>query len=338
MKVSIIGATAYTSRDLIKLLARHPQVEIVHLGGRREGHPAISEIFPELRGICDMPVTGMEPSDAPVRPDLAFFTLPHGVAHGCVPAFLAAGVRCIDFSADYRFDDLKVYEEWYGKHGDPGNVGAAVYGLPELTRSRVAEADLVANPGCYPTSVALGLAPLAADGLIEPSDIIVDSKSGVSGRGNKPDRGSMYCECNEDVRAYNVSGHRHEPEMVRALELAGARGAAVTFTPHLVPMDRGILSTIVVRLTRPAGTADLFQVMSDFYAGEPFVRVLSGEEQPRTKAVAFTNYCDVAAVARQGGRAVVTAAIDNLMKGASSQAVQNMNVMFGLEETMGLRA
>ncbi len=336
MKVSVVGATAYTSRELLRLLARHPGADLVHLGGRREENPRISDVFTSLRGICDMQVLGMGLEDAPEKPDVAFFALPHGVSQQHVPQYLASGVRCIDLSADYRFDDLGVYETWYQKHGDPENVGRAAYGIPELFRERIANADLVANPGCYPTGVVIALAPLIGADLIEPGDIIVDAKSGVSGRGNKPNEGSMFCECNEDVRAYGVAGHRHEPEMEHGLALLGAEGVDVMFTPHLVPLDRGILSTIFVRLKRTADDEQLTQVLAEFYAGEPFVRVLPVGEQPRTKDVAFTNYCDVAATVRKGDRAVVTAAIDNLMKGAASQAVQNMNVMFGLEETMGL--
>jgi len=337
MKISVVGATAYTSRELLRLLARHPEAQLVHLGGRREGNPRISDIFPSLRGICELRLAGPGVEDAAERPDVAFFTLPHGVSQRFVPRYLEAGVRCIDFSADYRFDDLSVYEAWYGEHGDPSNVGRAVYGIPELFRERISGADLVANPGCYPTGVALALAPFVRAGLVETADVIVDAKSGVSGRGNKPDQGSMYCECNEDVRAYKVAGHRHEPEIERVLSLLGADRPRVTFVPHLVPMDRGILSTVFVRLKQEADDAALAELLERSYSAEPFVRVLSPGGQPRTKDVAFTNFCDVAAVSRDGGRrAVLTAAIDNLMKGAASQAVQNMNVMFGLPETMGL--
>ncbi|MHC4788731.1 MAG: N-acetyl-gamma-glutamyl-phosphate reductase [Planctomycetota bacterium] len=336
MKVSVVGATAYTSRELIKLLARHPEAEIVHLGGRREGNPPISDIFTSLRGVCDLPVRGLLPEDASEKPDVAFLTLPHGLSQQYVPAYLEAGIRCIDFSADYRLDDPALYAAWYGEHADPGNMARAVYGIPELFRERIAGAELVANPGCYPTPVALGVAPLLRDGLIEAGEVIVDAKSGVSGRGNKPNQGSMFCEANEDVRAYSVGGHRHQPEMEHALHLLGGEAVNVTFIPHLVPMDRGILATIYVRLTRRVGEEELQAVFEDFYAGEPFMRVCPAGEQPRTKDVAFTNCCDLAVTLRGGQRAVVTAAIDNLMKGAASQAVQNMNAVFGLPETSGL--
>jgi len=336
VKVSIVGATAYTSLELIKILARHPQAQIVHLGGRREGNPPISALFTSLKGVCDMPLAGLYPDDAPETPDVAFFCLPHGTAAELVREYLEAGIRCVDFSADYRLDDLAVYEAWYGEHKDPENVARAVYAIPELFREQIAGADLVANPGCYPTGVTLGLAPLICAGIADAADIVVDAKSGVSGRGNKPSRGSMFMECNEDVRAYSVTGHRHEPEMERALSLACGKSAGVTFIPHLVPMDRGILATSVASLLRPAENEELQAVLEQAYAGDPFVRVRTAEGQPRTKDVAFTNYCDVAAVARKGSKVIVTSAIDNLIKGAAGQAVQNMNVMFGLEETSGL--
>jgi N-acetyl-gamma-glutamyl-phosphate reductase len=336
VKVGIVGATAYTSLELIKLLARHPQAQIVHLGGRREGSPRISDIFSSLKGICEMSLSGLYPDDAPETPDVAFFCLPHGTSAEMVREYLEAGIRCIDFSADYRLDDLSVYEAWYGEHKDPENVSRAVYGIPELFREQIAGAELVANPGCYPTGVTLGLTPLVRAGIADPSDVIVDAKSGVSGRGNKPSEGSMFMECNEDVRAYGVTGHRHEPEMEHAISLATGRGVGVTFIPVLVPMDRGILATAVAPMARYADDEELQKVLEEAYAGEPFIRVRTAEAQPRTKDVAYTNYCDLAAAGRKRQKVIVTSAIDNLMKGASSQAVQNMNVMFGLAETMGL--
>ena len=338
IKTAIIGATAYTSLELVRLLVRHPEAEIVHLGGRREGSPRLSEVFPSLRGICDMRLGSLEADGMAEEPDVAFFTLPHGVSQQYVPGFLQGGVRCIDFSADYRFDDLDEYRKWYGQHVDAANVGKGIYGVPELFRDRIREAQLVANPGCYPTCVLLPLAPLVRESLLDVGDIIVDAKSGVSGRGNKPDAGSMYCECNENVQAYKVGQHRHEPEIERGLRLLGCSGENVYFTPHLVPMDRGILATIYVKLTRDVSAKELHGLVRDFYAHEPFVRVLPMGEQPRTKDVAFTNYCDMAVSRLKGQRAVLTAVIDNLLRGASSQAVQNMNVMFDLDEEMGLPA
>ncbi len=336
IRVSVIGATAYTSRELLGILARHPGVELVHLGGRREERPRVSEVFTSLRGLCDLRVIGMEPQEAPQKPDAAFFTLPHKVSMQYVPRYLEAGVRCIDLSADYRLRDVAVYEAWYAPHEDQANLSRAVYGLPELWREPLRGAELAAVAGCYPTAAALALAPLLAEGAIDPGDIVVDAKSGVSGRGNKPNEGSMFCECNEDVRAYSVAGHRHEPEIEQSIEMLGGAGASVTFVPHLVPMDRGILSTAYARLTSGLGGEELQALFERFYEGEPFVRVLPAGEQPRTKDVTLTNFCDVAVMPRPGRRVVVTSAIDNLMKGASSQAVQCLNVMFGLEETAGL--
>jgi len=336
LKVSIIGATAYTSCELVRILLRHPEVQIVHLGGRRGGRPRLSEIFPALRGLCDMPLGGLAPQDAPEKADVAFFTLPHQVSQRHVPLYLAEGIRCIDFSADYRFDSLSTYEAHYGAHSDPGNLGRAVYGIPELFRDRIAGADLVANPGCYPTAVALALAPLVAGGLCDCTEVIVDAKSGVSGRGSRPEAGSMYCECNENLMAYKLGTHRHEPEMEHVLRLSGAPQANVLFVPHLVPMDRGILATLYVRLTREVSARELQGACEGFYAGAPFVRVLPTGQQPRTKDVARTNFCDIAITPVKGARAVVTSAIDNLWRGAASQAVQNMNVLFGLEEGAGI--
>jgi len=337
MKVSIVGATAYTSQELLRILMRHPEAEIIHLGSRRGGTPPVSEIFPALRGLCDLPLGGLEPTDAPDKPDVAFFTLPHGVSQHYVPLYLKAGIRCIDFSADYRFSSPEIYSQHYGAHADPENLPRAVYGIPELFRDRLVGAELIANPGCYPTAVLLALAPLLHEGLIEAGDIIVDAKSGVSGRGNKPDPGSMFCECNENVEAYKVGAHRHEPEMEHGLRLLGAQGPQVLFVPHLVPMDRGILATIYVRLTRPASGEQVERLCRGFYEGMPFVRVLPQGVQPRTKDVMHTNHCDVGVTTVGRGRAVVTSAIDNLARGASAQAVQNMNVAFGLAEGLGLR-
>jgi N-acetyl-gamma-glutamyl-phosphate reductase len=337
VKISIQGATAYTSRELIRLLLQHPEAEIIHLGGRREGNPPISSIFTELRGRLDMRLSGMTPDDLPEPPDIVFFTLPHGVSREHVRPFLDAGLRCIDFSADYRFDDLAAYEEWYGQHTDPEGAARSVYGLPELFRHQIASADIVGVPGCYPTGTCISTAPFLKAGLLDPKSIIVDAKSGVSGRGNKPSEGSMYCECNEDVKAYAVGGHRHEPEIEEALSKVSGLAVDAIFTPHLVPMDRGILSTVHARLAGEASAEQLQSVLEEAYADEPFVRVLPAGEQPRTKDVTFTNMVDVAVTLRKGDRVVITSAIDNLTKGAAGAAVQCMNCMLGLPETAGLK-
>jgi len=334
--VGIIGATAYSSLELIRILLRHPDANVVYLGVRREGNPAISSIFPSLSGMLDLECAGLAPDDMPRKADVIFSTLPPTVSMQFIPPFVEAGVPVVDFSADYRFQDRAVYEESYqAEHTDEGNLTGAVYGLPEFYREDVKNAKLVANPGCYPTSALIGLVPLAKRGLIALDSIIVDSKSGVSGAGRKLQETTQYCECNESIAAYKVGVHRHEPEIAVVLsDLAGAP-ASPLFVPHLTPMDRGILSTIYAQTTEDLLQSDAQRMFEEAYNAEPFVRVRGPEDLPKTKDVAYTNFCDVAVrVAR--GRVVVVACIDNLVKGAAGQAVQNMNVMLGIDETAGL--
>lgn len=355
MKVGIAGATAYTSLELIKLLLRHPKVEIAYLGTRREGNPKVSQIFPCLTKVIDIPCAGLEPRDIPRGVELIFATLPPVVSMQHVSQYLKAGLRVIDFSADYRFKDKAIYEKWYkAPHTDPEGLKKAVYGLPELFRKEIKGAHLVSNPGCYPVSVILPLAPLLTGGLIHPTDIIVDSKSGVSGRGRELIEGSQYVECNENIEAYGVGGHRHLPEMetvlCQALRSSGKSGGEVKlyFTPHLAPMNRGILSTIYARVNLrqkmggPAfGTASgassetLRDTLKEFYKKEPFLRIKEAGEVPRTKEVSGTNFCDIAVHVIEE-RAIIISAIDNLIKGASGTAVQDMNIMYGFEEGLGL--
>lgn len=334
MKVGIAGATAYTSLELIKLLLRHPEVEIVYLGTRREGNPPISQIFPSLARQIDQPTVGLEPVDIPKGVKLIFVTLPPTVAMRYVPKYLKAGYRVIDFSADYRIKDADVYEKWYKTpHTDPDGLKRAVYGLPELFRKEIRRTKLVANPGCYPVSVILALAPLLTRELIEHRDIIADSKSGVSGRGRDVSEQSMYCERNENVEAYGVGGHRHLPEMEEVLERATGTRTRITFTPHLVPMDRGLLSTTYARLKALNTSEAVTDKLRNFYKDEIFVRVKKPGQPPSTKDVVGTNFCDISAHVVEN-RVVVISAIDNLLKGASGVAVQNMNVMFGFPERL----
>ena len=336
MKVGILGATAYTSRELIRLLLRHPRkIEIVYLGSRREENPRLSEIFPIFEGVLDMRMAPLDPDRAPAM-DLVFSTLPHAVSMKFVAGFAKKGCRVIDFSADYRFKNLATYEKWYKEaHTDPERVKQAVYGLPELFAEQIRKAQIVANPGCYPTSVILPLAPLVAKKMIEPRGIIADSKSGVSGAGTKLDMMYHFSECNESVQAYKVGRHQHSPEMEEVLSTVSSEAVSVCFVPHLIPMDRGILSTIYAPLRVEATTESVRKVLADFYAGKPFVRVKTGEALPRTKDVFTPIFC-VIAVRVVGQRVILVSCIDNLMKGASSQAVQNMNIMFGFDERAGL--
>lgn len=336
VRVAVIGATAYSSQDLIRILVGHPEVKIVHLGGRREGAPHVAELFPEFQGLLDLRLGGLTPADVSAPVDVAFFTLSPTVSMQFVPKWVEAGVRCVDFSADYRFSDVQVYEAAYETtHTSADLSREARYGIPELFRDGLKGCRLVANPGCYPTAALLGLAPLVRKGLVPAGSlVIVDAKSGVSGRGNKLDEGSLYCSCNENFAAYSVRSHRHQPEIAQGLGKLGQERPAVCFVPHLVPMDRGILSTIYVQSGDTA--TDLQKLYEDFYAGEPFVRVRPAGKQPRTKDVSFTNFCDIAVTRHKSGPIVVTSAIDNMMKGAASQAVQNMNAMLGLDERLGL--
>ncbi|HOX38679.1 MAG TPA: N-acetyl-gamma-glutamyl-phosphate reductase [Candidatus Brocadiia bacterium] len=337
INVAIEGATAYSSLELIQILLRHPEAKIVHLGGRREGNPHIAEIFPSLKGRLDMRLGGLEAEALPPGTDVVFTTLSNAVPMTLAPGYLKAGCRVIDFSADYRFTDSAIYERVYKTpHVDVENLEKAVYGLPEIFREEIAGARLVGNPGCYPTASALALAPLIAAGVVDPVGIIVDAKSGVSGRGNKPDPGSLYCACNESLSAYAVGNHRHEPEIECSLTRATGRPVSLCFTPHLIPMDRGILCTCYARMSSKVDLGELEEILQNAYGREPFVRLRKSPELPATKDVSFTNYCDVAVRIAKGDTVIAIAVIDNLMKGAASQAVQNMNVICGLPETTGL--
>jgi N-acetyl-gamma-glutamyl-phosphate reductase len=332
--VAILGATGYTALEAIKLLLRHPDAKIVAVTSRQEGRPPISTIHPSLVGRLELPLEDIGPDDVWKRADCVFSCLPHCASAEIVPQVLAAGAKVIDFSADYRLDDAATYLEWYGhEHPDPARLGATVYGLPELFRSRIAGASLVANPGCYATSAILPLAPLVKSGLFDTSDIIVDSKSGVSGAGRQPKLTTHFPECNESMSAYNVGRHRHTPEIEQIVARHAGVRPEVIFTPQLAPMDRGILSTIYIRPQQPITEAAVMKLLRDAYAGERFVRVV--DHLPATKDTVDTNFCDITArVVR--GRVLLISCLDNLVKGAAGAAVQNFNCVFGLPETAGL--
>ena len=332
--VAILGATGYTALEAIKLLLRHPDAKIVAVTSRQEGSPPISTVHPSLVGRLELPLEDLGPDEVGKRADCVFSCLPHCASAEIVPQVLAAGAKVIDFSADYRLDDAATYLEWYGhEHPDPARLGATVYGLPELFRSRIAGASLVANPGCYATSAILPLAPLLKSGLFDTSDIIVDSKSGVSGAGRQPKLTTHFPECNESMSAYNVGRHRHTPEIEQIVARHAGVRPEVIFTPQLAPMDRGILSTIYIRPKQPITEAAVMKLLRDAYAGERFVRVV--DHLPATKDTVDTNFCDITArVVR--GRVLLISCLDNLVKGAAGAAVQNFNCVFGLPETAGL--
>ena len=335
MKVAILGGSGYTALELIKILLRHPEAEIVAVTSRQEGAPTVAELHPSLTGRLDL---RCEPFNADrlvargVR--FAFGCLPHGASMSALPALLERGVRVIDLSADYRLRDPNVYAQWYGEsHADLAHLAQAVYGLPELYGDEIETAHLLANPGCYPQTAILGLAPLVAGGFLEPGSIIVDSKSGVSGAGRTPKLASHFPECNESVSAYQVGHHRHTPEIEQALADVAGQPVPVLFTPHLVPMDRGIFSTIYASPRRPVTEAQLFELFRDYYAKAPFVRVV--DHLPATKDCAGTNFLDLT-VRVVRGRILVLACADNLVRGASGVAVQSFNRMHGHDERTAL--
>jgi N-acetyl-gamma-glutamyl-phosphate reductase len=334
IRVAILGATGYSALELIKILLRHPNVEITAVTSRQEGNPPLAMVHPSLAGRLELRLEDLAPEAVAARADCVFGCLPHGVTAQVVPQLLAGKTRVIDLSADYRLRSPQVYEQWYNlRHPDPERLASAVYGLPELFRAEIPRARLIANPGCYPTSAILALAPLLKRKIIQPDNIIVDSKSGVSGAGRTPKLTTHYPECNESVSAYNVGRHRHTPEIEQVLGTAGGREVTVIFTPHLIPMDRGILTTTYSVPEQPVSEEQVLETLRDFYADEPFVRVV--DHLPGTKDSSGSNFCDVTArVVR--GRVLTISCLDNLIKGAAGAAVQNFNLMFGYPETTAL--
>jgi N-acetyl-gamma-glutamyl-phosphate reductase len=333
-RVGIIGASGYAAADLMRLLLAHPRAKVTALADLPDKCGPLKKLFPQFSGRIEIDVA---PADVKVLAeacDVVFLALPHTASMTYVGPLLEAGLRVIDFSADYRLRTPGLYEKAYGHKADEVNLARAVYGLPELWRDQIRPARLIANPGCYPTSAILGLAPLVREGLIAPNDIIVDSKSGISGAGRTPKLLTLYPECNESIQAYAIGVHRHQPEIAEQLGLVGKTSVDVLFVPHLAPMDRGIESTIYAKPLQdltPSRLADLYHAA---YDGEPFVVVR--DEPPATKHIAGTNYVHIYPTVA-GGRVVVSSVLDNLTKGAAGQALQNMNLMFGHEETAGLR-
>ena len=334
IRVAVCGATGYTALELIKILLRHPHVQITAVTSRQEGSPPISLVHQSLTGRLNLSCENLSPEQIGERADVAFCCLPHGASTAVIPKILATGCKVIDLSADYRLSDPAVYEEWYGEvHTDPTRLGSTVYGLPELFAAKIPGSELIANPGCYTSTSILALAPLLAAKLIEPTGIIIDAKSGVSGAGRTPKLNTLYSECNEALTAYSVGKHRHTPEIEQVLSDVSGQKVQVIFTPHLIPMDRGMMATIYPRLTRKATQAELLQVMRDFYAGKPFIRVV--DHLPSTKDSVHTNFCDLT-VRFCRDQLIVIACLDNLLKGASGVAVQNFNLLCGFDETTAL--
>ena len=337
IKVGILGGTGYTGVELLRLLATHPEVRLQVITSRAEVGRAVAELFPSLRRHVDL--TFAEPDPAALeRCDVVFCAAPNGVAMGYARSLLAAGVKLIDLAADFRLKDPALWQRWYETpHQCPELLGEAVYGLPELNREQIRNARLVANPGCYPTAVQLGLAPLLESDLVHLDHLVADAKSGVSGAGRGAKIANLFAEVADTLKAYAVPGHRHSPEICQGLEAMCGRPVGLTFVPHLTPMIRGIHATLYARLTRTRADLDLQALYESRYAHEPFVDVLPAGSHPETRSVRGDNTCRLAVHRPGGGEIVVVlSVIDNLVKGAAGQAVQNMNLMFGLEETLGL--
>jgi len=339
LKVAVVGASGYTGIELLRLLHSHPEVAVTCVTSERSAGKTVADIFPTVRDRYTQVLEHLEPVRVAEKADFIFTALPHQAAMEVVPTFLKLGKKVVDLSADYRFRDPAVYEKWYEPHMNPQVLAQAVYGLPEIRRSEIAGSELVGNPGCYPTSVILGLAPLLRHGLIDPATIIADSKSAVSGAGRGAKVDTLFCEVNEGFKAYGVASHRHTPEIEQELSLLAGRAVTISFTPHLVPMDRGILSTIYASCTGELTAGRLLELYREFYENEWFVRVLPAGLFPSTMHVRGSNFCDIGlAIDHRTGRVIVVSAIDNLVKGASGQAVQNMNIMNGFPENLGLDA
>lgn len=337
VKVAVFGASGYTGLELLRLLARHPGAELVAATSREHQGRPVSQVFPALARIVDLAFTAPDPEAIAAQAHFVFTAVPHQTAMEVVPPLLRAGCRVVDLSADFRFRDRAVYEAWYQPHTAAHLLEEAVYGLPELYRDKLRTARLVGNPGCYPTCVILGLAPLVKANLVDPGSIIADCKSGVSGAGRGASLATSFCEVADSFRAYKVAEHRHNPEMEQELSRLAGRPVKVTFTPHLVPMSRGILGTLYASLLKPLSDQEVFQLYQEFYGDQPFVRLLPPGTVPATSQVRGSNFCDLGfKVDQERGRVIVLSAIDNLARGASSQAVHNFNLMAGLPETMGL--
>lgn len=340
IKIGIVGGTGYTGVELLRLLAAHPQADLQVITSRGEAGVSVADLFPSLRGHYDLCFSEPDPR-ALAACDLVFFATPTGIASDMAPQLLDAGVRIIDLAADFRIKDAQVWERWYGKdHGGPHKcpelLAEAVYGLPEVNREQIKTARLVANPGCYPTAVQLGFLPLLERGLVDPQRLIADAKSGVSGAGRQGKIPNLYAEAGDNFKAYAASGHRHLPEIAQGLSLMAGSSVQVTFVPHLVPMIRGIEATLYAELKDTS--VDLQALYEERFAQEPFVDVMPAGSHPETRSVKGSNWCRMALHRQPDSNVVIiSSVIDNLVKGAAGQAVQNMNIMFGLPEQEGLQ-
>jgi len=337
IKVAIVGASGYTGVELARILCNHPRITLTTVTSRQHEGKPLSRVFPNLYKKVDLVCENLTPAELCSRADVIFTAVPHKTAMDIVPQLLAEKKKVIDLSADFRLRDVAVYEQWYQKHTSPQFLKEAVYGLPELYRDQIQSCSLIANPGCYPTSIILGLAPLLKAGVIDPQSIIADSKSGTSGAGRSALVSSLYCEVADGFRAYKVADHRHTPEIEQEINRLGHCNVNISFTPHLLPLSRGILSTLYARLDKGTGNDQVRDLYETMYKNEHFVRVLPEGIFPATQYVRGSNFCDIGfKIDPRTGRIIVMSAIDNIVKGASGQAIQNMNLMNGFPETTGL--
>lgn len=338
IKTAIIGASGYTGVELSRLLYNHPEIEVTAATSRQYDGVPLAEVFPNLRGLTDLVCENLSIDELCKRADLFFAAVPHKTAMDLVPQLLAEGKKVVDLSADFRLRDAAVYEQWYQEHSSKEYIEQAVYGLPELYREEIKTARLIANPGCYPTSVILGMAPLVKNKLVDTRTIIADSKSGTSGAGRSAKVGTLFCEVTDGFKPYGVGRqHRHTPEIEQELTKLAGESFNVTFTPHLLPISRGILSTVYATLTSQTSIDDIYNLYKSTYKNEPFVRVLKPGTLPATQYVRGSNFCDIGfSIDPANSRVIVIAAIDNVVKGAAGQAIQNMNIMCGFDEKMGL--
>jgi len=350
VKVAVIGATGYVGIEIVRILQSHPMIEITSVIGQSFVGQKISDVYPNLRGIFDMECSSLDLESLPDKADIFINCLPHGISKDFIPLLLSKGKKIIDHGGDYRYKKVEVYEKWYKtKHELPELLKIAVYGLPELYREAIKDAVLVANPGCYPTCSILGIAPLLKHKLIHTDNIIIDAASGITGAGRKNDLPYSFCESTENFKAYNVASHRHTSEIEQELSLLADKDVLVSFTPHLVPMKRGMLATIYANLNNSfktdtnendssdITTADLIKLYREFYKDDKFVRILDEGKLPETKNVAGSNFIDIGIVLdKRLNRIIILSAIDNLGKGASAQAIQNLNIMCGFPEEAGL--
>lgn len=340
INVAIIGASGYTGVELVRILCNHPQVNLTAATSRQYANQPLGQVFPNLRKKTNLICENLTTDELCARADFFFTAVPHKTAMNIVPDLLAAGKKVVDLSADFRLRDVSVYEQWYQPHSAAELLKEAVYGLPELYREEIRTARLIANPGCYPTSIILGLAPLLKAGCIEPQSIIADSKSGTSGAGRSAQVGSLFCEVADGFRAYKVGGtHRHTPEIEQEINTFLQEPVQISFTPHLLPISRGILSTVYARLKPGIQHADIKHWVDQMYAMEPFIRILPEDTFPATQYVRGSNFCDIGfKVDTRTNRVIILSAIDNIVKGAAGQAVHNMNLMCGFDETAGLES